>query len=382
MSVSAVYSRILLNGAKAATLSALSDDAQAAVSAAISDLRALQADVSALSLFSSNESLRDISTRHLPYLAIPFVYAEIVTRRFTPEPDARLEVVRVAQANLNAYVNNIETLEIVSPEDRKLYSNSTASVNDPAQRRELKIRQYKAEKEVKSRVTALRSRLSSGGSDLDSDAETDFDLLRSLLPSSLQTGSTTADDDDEEDDDGAMRQTALMVLRLLYAHAHTNLTNLTQELELLRSAPPPPPGGSQATQPSDGSWRLDAPTFDRNGPLLDPSGKPLRPFTILPAGAAERSRLQSQVFGPGHSLPTMSIDEYLEIERQRGNIIEGGGQASADKLTSSEELQLASEDDGTAAAEEASEKKRLKDEAWAQYTDLHPKGEGNTMNRG
>ena len=53
--------------------------------------------------------------------------------------------------------------------------------------------------------------------------------------------------------------------------------------------------------------------------------QPLRPFTILPSDAGERARFQNQVFGPSHRLPTMSIDEYLEIERQRGNIITGGG---------------------------------------------------------
>lgn len=53
--------------------------------------------------------------------------------------------------------------------------------------------------------------------------------------------------------------------------------------------------------------------------------QPLRPFTILPSNAAERARLQAEVFGPGYNLPTMSMDEYLEIEKQRGNIITGGG---------------------------------------------------------
>lgn len=52
--------------------------------------------------------------------------------------------------------------------------------------------------------------------------------------------------------------------------------------------------------------------------------QPLRPFTILPPGA-DRAQLQAQVFQPGHRLPTMTVDEYLEIERQRGNIITGGG---------------------------------------------------------
>jgi len=53
----------------------------------------------------------------------------------------------------------------------------------------------------------------------------------------------------------------------------------------------------------------------------------LQPITILPSGTGGdgRARLREQVFQPDYRLPTMSIDEYLEIERQRGNILTGGG---------------------------------------------------------
>lgn len=135
------------------------------------------------------------------------------------------------------------------------------------------------------------------------------------------------------------------------------------------------------------------------------SSKPLQPFTILPAGSSDRARFQSQVFGPGHRLPTMSIDEYLQIERERGNILTGGGYVEAfafpsitsgltsllifpyrpqseQEPTSSEQLTLDAEQDGTAFADEQAEAKRLKDENWARYTDENPKGAGNTMNRG
>lgn len=78
----------------------------------------------------------------------------------------------------------------------------------------------------------------------------------------------------------------------------------------------------------------------------------------------------------------MTIDEYLDIERQRGNIITGGGQASYDKPTDSELLELDSEMDGTRHAEKQAEHKREKDEKWAQYTDDNPKGYGNTTNKG
>jgi immunoglobulin-binding protein 1 len=59
--------------------------------------------------------------------------------------------------------------------------------------------------------------------------------------------------------------------------------------------------------------------------MFVPTVKPLRTFTLLPSGASDRARLQAKVFGPGHNLPTMSIDEYLEIERRRGTIVIDGG---------------------------------------------------------
>ena len=55
---------------------------------------------------------------------------------------------------------------------------------------------------------------------------------------------------------------------------------------------------------------------------------------------------------------------------------------SEQKLTTSEQLQLDSEMEGTTFAEERAEEKRQKDERWAQYKDTHPRGAGNTMNRG
>jgi hypothetical protein len=78
----------------------------------------------------------------------------------------------------------------------------------------------------------------------------------------------------------------------------------------------------------------------------------------------------------------MSIDEYLEVERERGNILTGGGPQSEEQLTSSEQLALDSEMDGSAFAQARAEEKRQKDEQWAIFTELNPRGSGNTMNRG
>ena len=56
--------------------------------------------------------------------------------------------------------------------------------------------------------------------------------------------------------------------------------------------------------------------------------------------------------------------------------------ASENAPTSTEVLQLASEQDGTYDGEEKEEQKRRKEEDWAVYTEINKKGAGNTMNRG
>lgn len=66
----------------------------------------------------------------------------------------------------------------------------------------------------------------------------------------------------------------------------------------------------------------------------------------------------------------------------RGAHTDPRSQASYDAPTESELLELEAENDGSAAAEAAEEKKRLKEEKWAQYTDENQKGAGNTLNRG
>ena len=56
--------------------------------------------------------------------------------------------------------------------------------------------------------------------------------------------------------------------------------------------------------------------------------------------------------------------------------------ASQSAPTSSEQLAIDAEMDGTAEGEIKAEEKRKKDENWARYTDENPRGAGNTMNRG
>ena len=92
----------------------------------------------------------------------------------------------------------------------------------------------------------------------------------------------------------------------------------------------------------------------------------MQPFTLLD----RRTQLQQGVFRSGHNLPTMTIDEYLEEEKRRGNIIEGGGEKSGMK----EEVD---EDDLDRADEET-----MKAREWDEFKEANPRGSGNTLNRG
>ena len=197
---------------------------------------------------------------------------------------------------------------------------------------------------------ALRTRTNQSAA----QPNTNLELIASVLPDpSKADDSSTADPD--ADTEEILREVVILLLRFIYAEAQTQLESTNQELELLRNAPSMPPQREPANDPrvarrqeDDSMWRLDAPLNrggpDGKGPLLDPQGRvstcgspssctnltslytqPLRPFMILPSDAAERARLQAQVFQPGHRLPTMTVDQYLEIEQQRGNIISGGG---------------------------------------------------------
>lgn len=382
-SLPALFHRALTALSRASNLPTINDETQDLIASAQKDLRQARSRLSDLSLFSPNEILEDIATRDLIYLFVPFVLAEAESRARAPEREERLARLHESEANLLAFVSGLENYEVIPESERELYGKKAPAIADPARRREAKIKQYQKEKEIRSKVDALRQRRHTPGSSLD-DSPTDFDLIVSLLPISA---SASAEEEEEDDADDVLREVTLLLLRLMYAQARAQLDSLSQEFELLKNAPPTPPGppegqsGSRNTDDLD--WRLDAMRLTgKDKPLLDAKGKPLQPFTILPSSAADRAQLKSQVFQADHRLPTMTIDEYLDIERERGKFITGGGPASAAQPTSKEQLTMDSEHDGTTFAEEKAEEKRQQDESWARYTDENAKGAGNTMNRG
>ncbi|KHJ32710.1 putative type 2a phosphatase-associated protein 42 [Erysiphe necator] len=304
-----------------------------------------------LSLFSPNETLEDLTANDLQYLSINFRLAELITRINHKDRKSLIQRARNLYEN---FLSLLQQYEILSGREKKLYESyvespttfSTILCSDPIARRETKIANYKLEKELKKKIEFF------------SQNATNF-----------------------EDDEETIREFHLANISLNTHNTFQALESLNRELEVLMMAPPSPISSVESLwqdhreridlrnrndTSSDRLDRLDDSLLTKNLPILSSSGKPLRPFTLLDS----RQALKRDVFRPGHNLPTMTIDEYLEQERARGGIIEGGGPASAVKVEPDEDNY------------ETGDQETMKARQWDEFKESNQRGSGNTLNRG
>ena len=334
----------------------------------------------ALSVISPNDRLDEISTPALRMFLIPSLQSDVQTRaRIDPAEDRVTQRRKQVDASIGAARTFFAMVRRHSalPDSvvtllRPYMTKDAQQPMAPADKRMFKIQVLKLEKAAQARLVAFRDAYRHRPT---SPADVFYDLL-------VESG---ADDDDDTEMVPVVSATLevlpvahlrsyLMLLIVLHALRTANaLESLLQEKELLQA--PPMPEAPDA--PTDTTWRLDpswtSPASD--APLLSESGRPLRPFTIIP----KREQLKSEVFRPSHRLPTMSIDEYLEEETRRGRILPS---TDKDAPTPRAQRQVESEQDGTRTADEAEEAARQEAIYWDAYTESHRRGEGNTMNRG
>lgn len=330
--------------------SSITDEYQENLAAAIASYQECIQIASAISLFSPNESLEDVNSTDLQYLLLHYHLAELIQK--TTRTDRKTNVSQ-AQQNYERFLKQLDQYDLLSKEDARLQEiyrdnpkqfSVAAGAVDAVARRDAKIKRFKEEKELKNKLEYLRQN-----------------------PSALSN------------DDEAMRELQLANIRYAVHMTFQSLEGIALELQMLDFIPPPMPaqyaqnGQSDSRQRQardDGySERLDSRVrslTDKTGPILDRNGKPLRPFTLLD----QRQTLRDGVFRPDHSLPTMSIDEYLEEERRRGGMIDGGGPQS--------EIRPEPDEDDY----EKADAETMKARAWDEYKEANPKGSGNTMNMG
>jgi hypothetical protein len=142
-------------------------------------------------------------------------------------------------------------------------------------------------------------------------------------------------------DETQTRQRNLLLIQLAIQQTFDQLEMIVQESELLRmklAADTQQHTADKSRHQDDDEMRLDSARGSRlpqSGPLLSSKGKVLRPFVIT----SNREEMVRNVFRPSHRLPTMSIDEFLKQEYERGNILQGGTDGpKADKLADGHDI--------------------------------------------
>lgn len=73
----------------------------------------------------------------------------------------------------------------------------------------------------------------------------------------------------------------------------------------------------------------------------------------------------------------MSIDEYLAIEEERGNILQGGGASSSQAVEQERENERGDKEEDNVRGWEAEERGLGREREQDEFRDTHRRGEGN-----
>eukprot|EP00005_Dracoamoeba_jomungandri_P005357 CAMPEP_0174254574 /NCGR_PEP_ID=MMETSP0439-20130205/3889_1 /TAXON_ID=0 /ORGANISM="Stereomyxa ramosa, Strain Chinc5" /LENGTH=310 /DNA_ID=CAMNT_0015336241 /DNA_START=44 /DNA_END=973 /DNA_ORIENTATION=+ len=218
--------------------------------------------VSALRLFSPNETLEDINTPYLKFLLISYYLGAITLQ--IPDMDRRLQILHAAQGYFNVFLLRCEKYEIMDS-DYKKYFHRTNSLPDN-QRRDEKIARFKKEKALKE---SLR------------------DILRRKQ----------FRDEDSEDEE-TEREHSLLLLKLCIHKALDHLETIEKEIPLaeMRAKFLEENGGKEVKKEEKKERRDVKMECEIN-----------RRINM-------RQEVMSRVFNPGWIQPTMSVEEAGEIE--------------------------------------------------------------------
>ncbi|KAJ9077718.1 Type 2A phosphatase-associated protein 42, variant 4 [Entomophthora muscae] len=263
---------------------------QEVVTEALKSLITLQKAITLLCLFSDNEAIDEVNPNYLKFFLVEFYLGQFVT--MINARNCRLQNLERAKNHFHNFLSLCDSYSVATPESIKaLKTNKPTSIIST---REERIERFKKSKELSYKLKELTEKRGSSNSGLE--VNNDSDLTKEIY---------------------------LTMIDFCQQKAVDELISIHQESELLKTMPNEPHAAESTPDIDQLTWRLDSLPSLGSGKshLLDPQGKPLRPFVIT----GKQKELREQVFRPSWRLPTMSIEEYLDIEMERGNFLQGGG---------------------------------------------------------
>ncbi|KAJ1674399.1 Type 2A phosphatase-associated protein 42 [Spiromyces aspiralis] len=316
-----------------------------------------------LGLFSINETAEEYGASDLKYMLVNTYLGQLILKKIG-QPEGRGRVIEQAMICMVEFLSQCQDMDIMTnKQDKELFAKMVQEKGnvkeDAMTRRQRKIERHRRQVASKAALKELEPR---------------------LLAKEEATLSSTQDDDHDEE---LERQFVLKLLDLQIQVTIDELASCFDELEMIkmmeRIRPTPASPGSRGGPGQKGpenDWRLDTKSSvgpRSEGPLLDKGGRPLRPFVLV----SDRERVREGVFRPSWNLPTMSLDDYLEEEFRRGNVIMGGGDSKRDKRSSSDDDDDEGDNSDYDNDPEKQDEKTMKQRKWDEFTDDNPRGAGN-----
>ncbi|KAJ1951113.1 Type 2A phosphatase-associated protein 42 [Dispira parvispora] len=341
------------------TMSAREPAYQDQVQRCLSHFNRCRLMVNQLALFSTNESLDDLATGSLRYLVVEAYMGHLVQKLTSDSPSTRPSLLKQARDHYDNFYRLCDAYGLVEPVDQRLYQQRLTKSNDSTlgvtnrPSREEKITRFKRRKQLEQTIHALETAL--GPVDRSPTEES------------------------QDDNETTERQLALNRVQLQIHHTLEALESIQDEYALLAmaaqasSSSPSTDSRAPGQSRDESEDRLDqrpggSGLRNAQGPLLSQQGKVMRPFIITD----KRRDIQESVFRPGWRLPTMSVEEYLAIEQERGGMISGGGQ-----VPSSEDKDVDHDGDP-----DAQDRETYKQREWDNFKDDNPRGWGNRKGKG
>ncbi|QLG72184.1 hypothetical protein HG535_0C05380 [Zygotorulaspora mrakii] len=321
-----------------------------------------------LSLFSTNETVEDMTTSSLKFLSIDYYLAMLFSRKQVTANQVEnsenrnklklkflekslqlfmqfivsLDQSEILDSYLSKKINSFE--HTYEPTLKEMYSqpSNKDDLSGAQLKRQQKIEVYRTTKAINEKLAFIESKYKNID---DND-----------------------DIDDFQDGEELLRELYLQKLKSLAYDTFDNVEKILYEGELLKNFTRNPE--HQRRQPemvdSSSSSGYTEKLESLNKPLISKEGKVLRNFTLLD----KKSELQRKVRGYGQYGPTMSVEEFLEKEWESGRVLQGGE-------VTQEQSKEDAEDNETLQDIET-----YKAREWDEFKEANPRGSGNTTNRG